>query len=77
MLIRTQDKQRLVRAIEIHVQKDTSKKCYLCARYSTGTFFYSGECTLGLYPSMEEALLELDRIQEYFRENRNGIYEMS
>lgn len=76
MRIRTQDKQRLVKAIEIHITKDTSKKCYLFARYSTGTFFYSGECMLGLYPSMEEAILELDRIQEFFRENQNGIYEM-
>lgn len=78
MLIRTQSRESIAEVVHIYLSEMMGEKDYYifgtCAGHGV---FSSSKITLGIYKSKKKALEELDKIDEYFSENPNGIYKMS
>ncbi|MFP4697350.1 MAG: hypothetical protein ACLFMO_01445 [Eubacteriales bacterium] len=78
MWIRTQNEKELVNVIKISILKNSfsKKKAVILGKFSNGSFFDDGSTRLGLYDSFDEAIEELNNIQNFIKENPNGIYQM-
>ena len=80
MWIRTQDKKELVNVIRVKVGRlygdKTKKACILGYIVSNGLFSDEKIVTLGNYPSIEDAILEMDNIQKAILVESNSIYQM-
>ncbi len=77
MLIKTQNKMGMVKAIEIHVAAEfASKKQHVFAKYAANMFFSASEVHIATYESAEEVKAEFDEMAKYFAANPNGVYEM-
>ena len=79
MIIRTQSRESIVEVVHIYISEMVGDRDFYifgtCA--SNGGVFSGSKITLGLYKSKEKALEELDRIDEFFSSNPNGLYKMS
>ena len=79
MLIRSQNKKRLVDAIEIYVDTDVvtlKKERTVKARYARQPAFFDNSVELGKYPNEETAVNEVDNIMQFFIDNPSGVYQM-
>ena len=80
MWIRTQDKKELVNVIRVKVGRlygDKTKKASILGYIvSNGLFSDEKIVTLGNYPSIEDAILEMDNIQKAILVESNSIYQM-
>lgn len=78
MLVRTQSKEALVEVVHVYISDMVGEKSYYIFGTCAGHGMFSGsKVTLGIYPSREAALKEIDKIEEFFSEKPNGLYRMS
>ncbi len=77
MLIRSQDKKRIVKALHVSVGNEVSSKTkHIFAGFAGKTFFHENEINIGQYPSEEAAFAQIDKMIQYFAQNPNGVYQM-
>ncbi|MBS6500519.1 MAG: hypothetical protein KH415_02575 [Clostridium sp.] len=78
MLIKTRDNMKPIdiRMLSIKEERLIVRRYILEGTYGFNFFFSRNTIELGNYENEEEALKELDEIEDFFRENPNGIYKM-
>ena len=79
MWIRTQNKRELVNVIKVEIASnfgDKKNKAAVVGRFAPGGFFTSNTILLGLYPTKEDAIAEIDAIEKCILNNPNGVYTM-
>ncbi len=79
MWIRTQDKKGLVDVIKVDIARiygDKIKKIIIWGRFAPDGLFTSNRISLGMYPSMEEAIAEINEIEKAILNDPNGVYHM-
>ena len=79
MWIRTQDKKELVNVIKVYIsnlQIGKNSTVSILGDLATNRLFSSNTIFLGKYPTMTEALHELDEIEKSITNNPNGVYHM-
>lgn len=79
MWIRTQNKKELVDVIRVEIASifgDKRNKVIVWGRFATDGIFSSNRVSLGMYPTMEDAIAEIDEIQKCILNNPNGVYTM-
>lgn len=78
MLVRTQSRESLVEVVHIYVSDMVGEKSVYVFGTCAGHGAFSGsKITLGIYPTKEAALNEIDKIEEFFKTNPTGIYRMT
>lgn len=78
MLIRTQSRESIAEVVHIYLSEMMGEKNYYVFGTCAGHGMFSGsKLTLGMYKSKEDAIKELDRIQEFFSAKPDGIYQMN
>lgn len=79
MWIRTQNKKELIDIIKVEIKPiygDKLNKAIVSGRFAAESIFYSNSVTLGMYPTMEDAIAEIDKIEKCILNNPNGVYTM-
>ena len=79
MWIRTQDKKELVKVIRVYTSRifgDKKGKYILWGQFDGTNLFGENKSTLGIYPTEELLLEELNLIESALKENPEGFYEM-
>lgn len=79
MWIRAQNKKELVNVIKVEISSiygDKRNKAIIWGRFAPTGIFSSNRVLLGMYPTMEEALAEIDKIEKCILNNPNGVYTM-
>lgn len=77
MWVRTQDRKQVVNVIRVSISGALGKhKAVIFGNFAGATFFHENNAELGSYRTMEAALEELDRLQEFFISNPNAVYQM-
>lgn len=79
MWIRTQSKKELVNVIKVSVSSilgDKRNKVIVWGHYAPETLLSSNRTSLGMYPTMEEAIIQIDEIEKHILANTNGVYDM-
>ncbi|WP_125154871.1 hypothetical protein [Clostridium rectalis] len=80
MWIRTQDKKQLVKIIKVQIGPilgDKKNKVNIWGQFAPAGLFSSNKVLLGMYPTNEKAIEEIDRIEESIISNPKGVYNMS
>lgn len=78
MLIRTQSREALAEVAHIYIADMVGEKSYYIFGICTVKGTFSGSrLTLGIYPSKQAAMEELDNITDFFTEKPNGVYYMN
>ncbi len=84
MWIRTQNKKELVYVIKLEITVemaflygDKKNKVILWGRFAADSIFSSSNrVLLGMYPTMEDAITEIDKIEKCILNNPNSVYTM-
>ena len=79
MWIRTQSKKELVNVFKVEISSitgDERNKVLIWGRFAPNSIFSSNRTLLGMYPTMEYAIYEIDKIEKYILNNPNGVYNM-
>lgn len=79
MWIRTQSKKELVNVFKVEISSitgDERNKVLIWGRFAPNSIFSSNRTLLGMYPTMEDAIYEIDKIEKYILNNPNGVYNM-
>lgn len=77
MIIRVQSKEAIAEVVHIYLSEMMGEsKYYIFGTCSSHGMFSGSKITLGIYKSKKKALEELDRIEEFFSNKPNGIYQM-
>ena len=79
MWVRTQNKKELVNIIRFEITAaygDKQNKAAVIGRFAPDGFLTSNVISLGLYPTKEAAIAEIDEIEKYILNNPNGVYNM-
>lgn len=79
MWIRTQSKKELINIIKVEISPvvgDKRNKVIVWGRYAPNSLFSSNRTLLGMYPTMEDAIAEIDEIEKSILNNPNGVYNM-
>lgn len=78
MIIRTSNNMNLIdiRMFSIREEKLIVRRYTLEGTYGSKFFFCNNTIELGSYDNEEEALKQLDEIEDFFRQNPNGIYKI-
>lgn len=79
MWIRTQDKKELVKVIRVYTSRifgDKKGKYILWGQFAGTNLLGENKTTLGIYPTEERLLEELNLIEYALKENPEGFYEM-
>lgn len=78
MIIRTQSRESIAEISHVFISEMMGEKSYYIFGMCTERGVFSGsKITLGIYPSKEAALKELDSLENYFLEKPKGIYRMN
>jgi len=79
MWIRTQDRKELVNVIKVEVASifgDKRNKAIIWGRFAPDGIFSSNRVSLGMYSTMEDAIIEINEIEKCILDNPNGVYIM-
>ena len=79
MWIRTQNKKELVDVSKVEIASvfgDKKNKVIIWGRFAADGIFSSNRVSLGMYPTMEDAITEIDQIEKCILNNPNGVYTM-
>lgn len=79
MWIRTQDKKELINVIKVEISSifgDKRNKVIVWGRFAPDSLFSSNRVSLGMYPTMEDAIAEINEIEKCILNNPNGVYNM-
>jgi len=79
MWIRTQDKKELVNVIKVSISSifgDKRNKVIVWGYFVPDSLFSSNRVSLGMYPTMEDAITQIDEIEKCILANPNGVYNM-
>lgn len=78
MIVRTSTSMKLIdiRMFSIREEKLIVRRYILEGTYGSNFFFGNNTIELGSYDNEEEALKQLDEIEDFFRQNPNGIYKI-
>ncbi|MDU5111845.1 MAG: hypothetical protein E6248_15510 [Clostridium sp.] len=67
MWIRTQSKKELVKVFRVEISSiigDERNKVLVWSRFAPNSLFSSNRTLLGMYPTMEDAISEIDEIEK-------------
>lgn len=79
MWIRTQSKKELVNVFKVDISSiigDKRNKVLLWGIFAPNSLFSSNRTVLGMYPTVEDAIAEIDEIEKCIINNPNGVYKM-
>jgi len=79
MWIRTQNKKELVNVINVSIASifgGKPNKVIVWGHFAPDSFFSSNKVSLGMYPTMEDAITQINEIEKYIISNPNGVYDM-
>lgn len=79
MWIRTQNRTELVNVINVQLYFDNNNlknKVRIMGHYAPSVNYYLNTVLLGMYPTLEDGMSEMDKIQESILNNPNAVYEM-
>jgi len=80
MWIRTQGKKELVNIIKVDIARifgDKNNKAIIWGRFAPSSLFSSNRVYLGSYSTVDEAIKEINEIENNILENPKGVYHMS
>ncbi len=79
MWVRSQNKKELVNIIKVEISSilgDKRNKIIIWGRFAPDGLFSSNKLSLGMYPTMEDAIAEINEIEKAILANPNGVYNM-
>lgn len=79
MWIRTQDKKQLINVLTVEIDSiygDKRNKVIVWARFAPDSLFSSNRVALGKYHTMEDAMAEINEIENCILKNPNCVYHM-
>lgn len=79
MWIRTQNKKELINVIKVGTASifgDKRNKAVVWGWFASNSLFVDNKVSLGMYPTMKEAITEINEIEKCILDNPNGVYTM-
>lgn len=79
MWIRTQNKKELVNVLKVEISSvfgDKRNKVVVWGRFAPEGLFSSNRVSLGMYSTMEDAIIEINEIEKGILSNPDGVYNM-
>ena len=79
MWIRTQNKKELVNVLKVEISSvfgDKRNKVVVWGRFAPDGLFSSNRVSLGMYSTMEDAIIEINEIEKGILSNPDGVYNM-
>ena len=79
MWIRTQNKEELVNVLKVEISSvfgDKRNKVVVWGRFAPEGLFSSNRVSLGMYSTMEDAIIEINEIEKGILSNPDGVYHM-
>ena len=77
MWIRTQEKKELVNVIKVEIFGDKNGKAVIWGQSTSENLFSTNRVYLGSYSTVDEAIKEINEIENNILENPKGVYHMS